>query len=66
MYNPSYTMLWDMSGEDFQAGPDRFPPTRRSVIEAVRSIDAEERAFIPSSGILEAANVHSEAQRHPA
>ena len=33
----------DMSEEDFQPGGDRFPPTRRSVIEAVRSIDAEER-----------------------
>src|SRR5256884_4237976 len=32
-----------MSEEDFQHGGDRFPPTRRSVIEAVRSIDAEER-----------------------
>jgi RNA polymerase sigma factor (sigma-70 family) len=32
-----------MSQEDFHAGGDRFPPTRRSVIEAVRSIDAEER-----------------------
>jgi len=32
-----------MSEEDFQPGADRFPPTRRSVIEAVRSIDAEER-----------------------
>ena len=32
-----------MSEEDFQPGGDRFPPTRRSVIEAVRSIDAEER-----------------------
>jgi len=32
-----------MSGESFQSGGDRFPPTRRSVIEAVRSIDAEER-----------------------
>ena len=29
-------------GEEPQGG-DRFPPTRRSVIEAVRSIDAEER-----------------------
>jgi len=29
--------------EDSQPGGDRFPPTRRSVIEAVRSIDAEER-----------------------
>lgn len=32
-----------MSEEDIQPGGDRFPPTRRSVIEAVRSIDAEER-----------------------
>jgi len=32
-----------MSEEDFQPGGDRFPPTRRSVIEAVRSIDAEKR-----------------------
>jgi RNA polymerase sigma factor (sigma-70 family) len=32
-----------MSEEDFQYRGDRFPPTRRSVIEAVRSIDAEER-----------------------
>ena len=32
-----------MSQEDFPAGGDHFPPTRRSVIEAVRSIDAEER-----------------------
>jgi len=32
-----------MSQEDLQSGGDRFPPTRRSVIEAVRSIDAEER-----------------------
>ena len=32
-----------MSEEDFQHGGDRFPPTRRSVIEAARSIDAEER-----------------------
>ena len=32
-----------MSEEDFQPSGDRFPPTRRSVIEAVRSIDAEER-----------------------
>lgn len=32
-----------MSQEDVQTGGDRFPPTRRSVIEAVRSIDAEER-----------------------
>jgi RNA polymerase sigma factor (sigma-70 family) len=32
-----------MSKEEFPSGGDRFPPTRRSVIEAVRSIDAEER-----------------------
>ena len=32
-----------MTQEDFSAGGDRFPATRRSVIEAVRSIDAEER-----------------------
>jgi RNA polymerase sigma factor (sigma-70 family) len=32
-----------MSQEDFPSGGDRFPPTRRSVIEAVRSIDTEER-----------------------
>jgi RNA polymerase sigma factor (sigma-70 family) len=32
-----------MSEEDLQPAGDRFPPTRRSVIEAVRSIDAEER-----------------------
>ena len=32
-----------MTQEDFPPGGDRFPPTRRSVIEAVRSIDAEER-----------------------
>jgi RNA polymerase sigma factor (sigma-70 family) len=32
-----------MSEEDLQPGGDRFPPTRRSVIEAARSIDAEER-----------------------
>jgi RNA polymerase sigma factor (sigma-70 family) len=32
-----------MSEEDFLSGGDRFPPTRRSVIEAARSIDAEER-----------------------
>ena len=31
-----------MNDEEFQGG-DRFPPTRRSVIEAVGSIDAEER-----------------------
>lgn len=32
-----------MSELDVQPSGDRFPPTRRSVIEAVRSIDAEER-----------------------
>jgi RNA polymerase sigma factor (sigma-70 family) len=32
-----------MTEEVLQPGGDRFPPTRRSVIEAVRSIDAEER-----------------------
>ena len=32
-----------MSQEDLHAGRDRFPLTRRSVIEAARSIDAEER-----------------------
>jgi RNA polymerase sigma factor (sigma-70 family) len=32
-----------MTEEDLQPGGDRFPATRRSVIEAVRSIDAEER-----------------------
>jgi len=32
-----------MSEEEFQPSGDRFPATRRSVIEAVRSIDAEER-----------------------
>src|SRR5229473_4834961 len=32
-----------MTEEDLQPGGDRFPPTRRSVIEAVRSIDVEER-----------------------
>ena len=32
-----------MADEDVHQGGDRFPPTRRSVIEAVRSIDAEER-----------------------
>jgi RNA polymerase sigma factor (sigma-70 family) len=32
-----------MNREDFRAGGDRFPLTRRSVIEAMRSIDAEER-----------------------
>ena len=33
----------DMREERFQPSDDRFPPTRRSVIEAVRSIDSEER-----------------------
>src|SRR5882724_7233974 len=32
-----------MTQENFPAGGDRFPATHRSVIEAVRSIDAEER-----------------------
>jgi DNA-directed RNA polymerase specialized sigma24 family protein len=32
-----------MSEQDFHPGGDRFPPTRRSVIEAIGSIDAEER-----------------------
>jgi len=32
-----------MSENDFQPGGDRFPLTRRSVIEAIGSIDAEER-----------------------
>ena len=32
-----------MTDEEALPGGDRFPPTRRSVIEAVRSIDAEER-----------------------
>jgi RNA polymerase sigma factor (sigma-70 family) len=32
-----------MREQDFEPGGDRFPATRRSVIEAVRSIDAEER-----------------------
>jgi len=32
-----------MTQEEVQPGGDRFPPTRRSVVEAVRSIDAEER-----------------------
>jgi RNA polymerase sigma factor (sigma-70 family) len=32
-----------MTLDDRQYGGDRFPPTRRSVIEAVRSIDAQER-----------------------
>jgi RNA polymerase sigma factor (sigma-70 family) len=33
----------EMKQGDEQHGGDRFPPTRRSVIEAVRSIDTEER-----------------------
>ena len=32
-----------MTEQDLQDGGGRFPPTRRSVIEAVHSIDAEER-----------------------
>jgi RNA polymerase sigma factor (sigma-70 family) len=32
-----------MSQDDFLSGGDRFPPTRRSVIEALQSIAAEER-----------------------
>jgi RNA polymerase sigma factor (sigma-70 family) len=32
-----------MRQDDFQPGGDQFPATRRSVIEAARSIDAEER-----------------------
>lgn len=32
-----------MNDEGFQPSGDRFPPTRRSVLEAVGSIDAEER-----------------------
>ncbi len=32
-----------MTQEDMQPAGDRFPPTRRSVVEAARSIDAEER-----------------------
>jgi RNA polymerase sigma factor (sigma-70 family) len=32
-----------VSANDFHEAGDRFPPTRRSVIEAVGSIDAEER-----------------------
>lgn len=32
-----------MNDKGFQPGADRFPPTRRSVIEAVGSSDAEER-----------------------
>ncbi len=32
-----------MSQVDFPVGGDRFPPTRRSLIEAVRSMDARER-----------------------
>ena len=34
-----------VSQDDLPSGKDRFPLTRRSVIEAVRSIDAEERAL---------------------
>jgi len=41
MYNP--TELTRMSDEDYQSGGDRFPLTRRSVVEAIRSIDEEER-----------------------
>src|SRR5258708_38346942 len=41
LHSAEYTS--DMSEEDFQHGGDRFPATRRSVIEAARSIDAEER-----------------------
>jgi len=33
-----------MSRDEVHLGGDRFPPTRRSVIDAVGSIDAEERA----------------------
>lgn len=33
----------DMNDEGFQSGGDRFPPTRRSVIEAAGSADADER-----------------------
>jgi hypothetical protein len=33
-----------MQDGNYQPCGDRFPPTRRSVIEAVASIDAEERA----------------------
>src|SRR5262245_25470837 len=33
----------NMNDQHFQPGGDRLPPTRRSVIEAVGSIDAEER-----------------------
>ena len=33
----------EMKQDEEQRSDDRFPPTRRSVIEAVRSIDAEER-----------------------
>src|SRR5437867_11674838 len=32
-----------MRQDDFQPGGDRFPLTRRSVIEAARCIDAQER-----------------------
>jgi len=32
-----------MNNQDYQPSGDRFPPTRRSVIEAVGSIDAKER-----------------------
>jgi len=32
-----------MGEDNFQPGGDRFPPTRRSVIEAIGGIDAEER-----------------------
>ncbi len=32
-----------MSAEHFQFSGERFPPTRRSVVEAVRSSDAGER-----------------------
>lgn len=41
-YNPT-ELTRTMNGEDFQPGGDRFPLTRRSVIEAIRSIDGEER-----------------------
>jgi RNA polymerase sigma factor (sigma-70 family) len=33
----------EMKQDKEQQGGDRFPPTRRSVIEAIRSIDADER-----------------------
>src|SRR5229473_7391804 len=39
----SFEWARPMNDEDFQSGGDRFPLTRRSVIEAVRSIDAGER-----------------------